>query len=505
MLNLVDNFLNKITMYRLTLYYLIFLVGSAFVLGMFNLLPFTVFRLAFSVVFLLVFAWIVNKIFSIVFEAPTNFESVYITALILSLVLTPTKGFSDLQFFAWAAVGAVSAKFILAINRKHIFNPAAFGMVAASIATGSAPSWWVGTAYMAPFVLIGGLLIVRKVRKSDMVLGFLGTALAIIIGTSLARGSGLFLTLQRTFLDSPLLFFTFVMLTEPYTTPVKRTWQVVYGVIVGFLFVPQIHFGPLYTTPEVALLAGNIFSYVVSPTKRILLTLKEKVQIAPDMFDFVFLADKSLPYTAGQYLEWTVPHKMVDSRGTRRYFTLASSPTEQEFRMGVKFYPSASSFKRTLFSLGEGAQIFAGQLAGEFTMPKDVNQKLVFIAGGIGITPYRSMVKYLLDCGEKRPITLIYSNKKIQDIVYEDIFGRARDQLGLKVVYTLTDPGVPGDWSGKAGFIDSKMIMEEVPDWKSALFYVSGPHSMVNAFEKTLKQMGVGAGQIKIDFFPGFV
>lgn len=505
MLNFVDNFLNNITMYRLTLYYLIFLNAVAGVLSFVGLLPFGFFPFIFSLLFVLAFCWVTNKVFAIVFEVPVNVESVYITALILVLVLTPFKIFDDLQFLAWAPIAAISGKFIFSINRRHIFNPAAFGIVVASFATGQVASWWVGTLVMAPFVFLGGLLVVRKIRRFDLVLAFFVVALAVIFGASLAKGTDVTRILRSVFLDSPILFFAFVMLTEPLTTPAKKIWQVVYGLVVGLMFVPQIHFGAFYTTPELALLIGNIFSYAVSGGRRALLKLKEKAQMAQDTYGFTFVPDTRFSYTPGQYLEWTVPHSGVDSRGNRRYFTLSSSPTEAELMIGVKFYQNSSSFKKALGSLLSGDQIFAGQLAGEFTLPVDQTKKLVFIAGGIGITPYRSMIKFLLDKGEKRPITLLYSNKKIGDIVYKDIFDSAVEKLGIKTVYTLTDPGVPQSWTGKVGFIDQKMIQEEIPDWKDSLFYISGPHSMVNVFEKVLKQMGIGGNKIKIDFFPGFV
>ncbi len=137
--------------------------------------------------------------------------------------------------------------------------------------------------------------------------------------------------------------------------------------------------------------------------------------------------------------------------------------------------------------------LVASQLAGEFTLPKDLNKKLCFIAGGIGITPFRSMIKFLLDTNQKRDITLLFSNKTELDIVYKDIFDQAFLKLGIKTVYVNTD---------KMGFIDEMMIREQVFDFKDRTFYISGPHSMIDAFEKTLKNLGVK--NIKVDFFPGY-
>jgi ferredoxin-NADP reductase len=144
-------------------------------------------------------------------------------------------------------------------------------------------------------------------------------------------------------------------------------------------------------------------------------------------------------------------------------------------------------------------------LAGDFTLPKDQSEKLVFIAGGIGITPFRSMAQYLMDTKQKRDIVMLYSNKTIPEIAYRDVFDRAQE-IGLKTVYTVTNENpIPQDWTGKTGFINEAMLREEVPDFKTRMFYISGPRSMVVLFDDLLKKMGVPESNIKKDFFPGFV
>lgn len=487
------------------LYVLIGLVVMAMVLSVLGVLPFRPVDLMFSATFLTATCWATNRIFVKVFKAPTNLESVYITALILALILTPIKSVQELPLLFWVAVWAMASKYILAIKKKHIFNPAALSVALTALTLNYSASWWVVTAWMAPFVAVGGLLIVRKIRRFDMVFSFFVVASVVILGASALKGNDLLLTAQRLILDIPILFFAFVMLTEPLTTPARKIWQVVYGSLVGILFAPFIHLGFFYFTPETALLVGNIFSYIVSPKEKLLLMLKEKIQIAPDIYDFVFGLDEKLNFLPGQYMEWTLGHENPDSRGSRRYFTIAASPTEENLRIGIKFYPNGSSFKKALIALQSGDAIVASQLAGEFTLPKDPNKKLAFIAGGIGVTPYRSMIKYLLDLSQKRDIILLYSNKLASDIVYKEIFDEALQKLGIKTVYVLTDSAnVPAGWSGRVGFIDTKMIAEGVPDFKDRTFYISGPHSMVDAFEKQLKAMGVPGNQLKADFFPGY-
>jgi ferredoxin-NADP reductase len=295
------------------------------------------------------------------------------------------------------------------------------------------------------------------------------------------------------------------MLTEPMTLPPTRMLRIVYGLIAGFLFVPQIHIGSLYFTPELALILGNVFTYLVSPDKKLILKLDKIINLTPDTYDFVFTPDQKMNFKPGQYMELTLDHPSQDSRGIRRYLTIASSPTEKEFRFGVKFYNKASSFKKTLIQMKQDQEIVASQLAGDFTLPQDKNKKLVFIAGGIGITPFRSMIKYMLDKKEKRTVTLLYANWTQNDIAYKNIFNEAENQLGMKTVYSCAKtPTVLPDGHRCRGLLKEQDIIEEIPDYKERLFYISGPPSMVKAFEGYLKNIGVKNKNVVTDYFPGF-
>lgn len=504
----IDSFLNGITMYRLVLYYLAGLLLIACVFGFLGILPYGPLRILSTVFILLAVCWITNYVFAKIYEVPANIESVYITALILALIITPIQTLINipyLLFTFWAGILAMASKYILAINKKHIFNPAAIAVVLTAIFLGQAASWWVGTAAMLPFVLIGGALIVKKISRFDLVFGFLTMAVASVAIGSLISGAPVFTALSQTLLYSPLFFFAFVMLTEPLTTPPTKNLQLAYGGLVGFLFNPSLSFMGVYSTPELALVLGNIFSYVVSPKRRLMLKLKEKIKLSPDTYEFVFEPSEKIGFRPGQYLEWTLRHQKPDNRGNRRYFTVASSPTEKELRIGVKFYPESSSFKEALFSLQKGEVIAASQLAGDFTLPKDRAQKLAFIAGGIGVTPFRSMVKYMMDKGDKRSAVLLYSNRREQDIAYKDVFDEAEKKIGLKTIYALTEQlSDNSDWLGAMGLIDAETIKKEVPDYYDRIFYISGPRAMVVSFESTLKSIGIPANQIKTDFFPGF-
>lgn len=505
-MNFIDRFLNGITMYRLLLYFLTLLIAVATLCALWGLLPYSPIAILFSTTIATAVCWIMNELCAWIFKAHPNVESVYITAFILALIVTPAPP-SDLRgvaFLVWACVFAIASKYVLAIGRKHIFNPAAFGVAFVSLTLGGAASWWVGgNLVLLPLVLIGGLLVVRKLQRFDLVLSFMAVALVVTTLTT-HSSSGVWVPAWQTILHSPLFFLAFIMLTEPLTAPPTRALRVAYGAIVGALFTPMMHIASFYFTPEIALVAGNVFSYLVSPKGRLMLRLKKIEQTSASTSEFVFASDVPLSFKPGQYLEWTLPHQKSDARGNRRYFTISSSPTEPDIRFGVKFYDPPSSFKRTLADMRADGEISASQLAGEFIMPEDKTKKLVFIAGGIGITPFRSMIKHLLDTKDKRSVLLLYSNKKAADIAYRPLFDQVQRELGIKTIYAITgDPDAMQ--KGYVTVIDAHLIKKEVPDYLDRVFYLSGPRAMVLAFRHSLRELGVPRRHIKEDFFPGFV
>jgi ferredoxin-NADP reductase len=442
-------------------------------------------------------------IFSYLFRVPTNTESFYITAFILTLIVQPAVDKSGFMLLIWASLFAMASKFILVINRRHIFNPAAVAMVACVYLFGQGASWWVGNMYLQIVLILGGLLIVRKIRRGYMVATFIAVNLACVALYSYMHGTDVWFTVKSLFIYSQIFFFATVMFTEPATTPPTHKLRILYGAIVGFLASPFAAYGNFYFTPELALVAGNIYSFLVSPKFRLVMTFLEKRKIGEDIYEFVFAPNRKLNFRPGQYLEWTYDHSKPDLRGNRRYFTIASSPTEENVRLGVKFYPEASSFKKSLQEITSGQKLMAGQLAGDFTLPKNPKKKLIFIAGGIGITPYRSMLKYLLDKNEKRPITMFLSCKSEFEIVYREILSEADTKLGIKTIYTLTQD-IPQDWGGERGRVSPEMIKKYVADFQDRSYYISGTHSMVTGTEKMLRAMGIPKKQIITDFFPGF-
>jgi ferredoxin-NADP reductase len=341
-----------------------------------------------------------------------------------------------------------------------------------------------------------------------MVIIFLVTYLLLIgAGSFLLGGSLMSIAAlwQQSIFYSAVFFFAFMMLTEPLTSPATKKQRGYYSIVTALFFAtPQLRAITIGLTPEMALCLGNIFTYIINPNYRLDLALKSKLQLSRDTFLFGFQKPKDFNFIPGQYMEWTLPHKGADSRGNRRYFSISSSPTENEITMTVKFYDKASSYKTELFNLQSSKQLVAAQVAGDFTLPTNLKIPLVFIAGGVGIAPFRSMIQYIIDKNLQVDIILIFTNKTKTDIIFSDVFSRAQEN-GVKTIYNLTDvQNVPADWQGSTGYITAEKIKALIPDYLKRFYYLSGPQLMVQNFEGELSKAGVAKKQIKTDFFPGY-
>ncbi len=492
----LDAQLDKLTTYRLVLYLLCIYVGVASLLGFAGKLGFSGLSILGSVVWLVAVCRATNWSISKFFKLPRNHESDLISALILSLILTPASDLHSYVVLAGAGVAAMGSKYLLTFYRRHIFNPAALGAFISGILFHQYASWWVGTHTLAPFLLIGGLLILRKMKRTQIVGLFVFIYLAYLILHSSTGITGHLIWVGLV--STPLLFFTTVMLTEPLTSPTSFRKGLVYAAVVGLLYsVAAAHF-----SPEKALLAGNVLAFAMTPSRSLLYKLINRSKEAEGIYSFTFESPRKINFQAGQYMEWTLPGVAADSRGNRRYLTVASSPTEENLMFTVKIPSQSSSFKTSLMNMKPGDQILASQLGGDFTLPKDNTQKLAFIAGGVGITPFHSMLKYLVDTNQKIDAHLFYSLNSPAELAYKNLLVTAQGQ-GLKN-HIVISKDAPAGWKGLTGYIDERLIGVSLPDYMQRHFYISGPQGFVSAVHQSLLRLGVEHAHIKTDFFPGY-
>lgn len=500
----IDRLLNGVTMYRLVVRLLFALAGYAIVLGFSGIISYDGLSLALSLLIVCVTCYVTNLICARLWKAPVNVESSMITALILFFVMYPATTFEDGLLLAASGALAMASKYVIAVRKKHVFNPVAISAVILGLSGYGSAVWWVGTPSLLPAVLIVGLLIVRKIRRFSMFVACIVASYVTAAAYALHRDVAMFDALVQHTVSWPIFFFASVMVTEPLTTPPRHRQRMAYGAFVGALSSWPISIGFVYFTPELALLIGNAFSYVVVMRRRLILRLKEGSEIAHDTYEFSFVHDPPpLRFMPGQYLEWTLPSRDHDSRGNRRYFTISSAPSEEHLKIGVKIMREHSSFKEELKNMKPGDVIHAGQLAGDFLLPVDTKQKLAFIAGGIGITPFRSMIMEMMHQKRRRDVVLFYGNRTAADVAYKDIFDRAASEVGLKTVHVLgeTSDAMP---DAETGYVDEEKIRRHAPDFKERMFYVSGPSAMVDIFKKLLSDMGVPRENVVTDYFPGF-
>lgn len=505
MIKQFDRWLNNITMYALVQYGLLAVITIATGLGFAGILPYSGWSILISVTILASVCRGLNLLLAKLWRATPSVESATITGFILTLVLAPPRAPRDYLTLALVAAVAMMSKYVLAVRRQHVFNPAAIALVIIGLAGSTSAIWWVATPVLLPATAILGFLVARKLQRLSFVATCISAALVVMSALAIQQGSWTPSVITTAFLSWPLVFWATIMVTEPATIPTTKRLRYAYAVIAGGLFAAQLQVGPIATTPEVALVIANLFAFGVSRRRRVRLTLVETRELAASTQEFVFKADRSMPFKAGQYLEWALPHRRPDLRGSRRYFTIAASPTEEHLRLGIKLGPGRiSSFKTALAAMTPGQWLTAAHAAGDFTLPEDPTIPLVWIAGGIGVTPFRSMAKFLNDTKDKRKVDLLYLAGLPEAFAYRDVFDEAAKKLGIRVHYILTDPTKDPKWAGPTGPLTPEMLAKLVPDWSSRRYYVSGPSGLVASLRGKLSASGIKASDIKVDDFPGF-
>ena len=235
---------------------------------------------------------------------------------------------------------------------------------------------------------------------------------------------------------------------------------------------------------------------------------KEKLQ-GTDVMKFR-IARGGIDYTAGQYAFFKLDRISGDARGPIRHFSIASSPTEQDHIL-ISTRIRDTQYKQKLASLKEGAKILVWGPEGEFVLHDDYSKPAVFLSGGIGVTPFRSMIKYATDKQLPIKITMFDSNKNQQNILYKEEFDRwAEQNKNFKVIYAVTEEeqeAINSNWSGERGRIGKLMLERHLSKGEigNAIFYICGPPGMLKAMQELLqKEMQIPKDRFKVEAFTGY-
>ena len=220
------------------------------------------------------------------------------------------------------------------------------------------------------------------------------------------------------------------------------------------------------------------------------LTLLEKEHLVDNVWAFRFQPDGAFNWTAGQYIRVELPHDNPDHEGTKRWFTNSAAPYEGIMQITTRV--SNSTFKQALSRLEPGDTLeLIENPEGDFVW-QNSDHPVVFVAGGIGITPFHSMLKQRAHDGLPLNVTVVYGSRT-PDVPFKDELAAWQvDDSNLKVLYEVGQP------------LTAKKLVELIPNLNDSLVYVSGPEPMVQALSKDLKQHGLPEAQLKQDEFPNY-
>lgn len=251
--------------------------------------------------------------------------------------------------------------------------------------------------------------------------------------------------------------------------------------------------------------ANNFFivpvSVLYNSNMKAMVNSKEEIAEGTLMVTFE-VVDQLPDFKPGQYFFLTLPNlKYPDERGTRRHFSIINSPNEKGI-LSMATRMTDSGFKKTLSELPIGTDVEVGPIAGVFVLPESFDRPLVFISGGIGITPFMSMLRYVAE--EKLPakITLIYSNRNQGSTAFlKEVEELSKIIPNFKLILTMTEDNA---WAGETRKVDAKFIMDYTKNLKNPFFFVVGPPAMTEAVAQELKKIPIDDQNIKIEKFTGY-
>ncbi len=218
------------------------------------------------------------------------------------------------------------------------------------------------------------------------------------------------------------------------------------------------------------------------------LTLAKKVSLGQDVVSFIFNPEKTIVWEPGQFMRFVLKHESPDERGTERWFTISSAPFEKTITITTKLTPNhSSSFKKALTLMKIGGSLEADRPIGDFIL-KEVGENNIFLAGGIGITPFRSIFAQKDYEQAKINGTLLYLSNN-NSFIFKDELDEYTQSSGIKAYYLKKRP--------------DDLINGLNPTDSSAI-YISGPAQMVDAYKKIISLRGYKDDQVMTDFFPGY-
>ena len=239
---------------------------------------------------------------------------------------------------------------------------------------------------------------------------------------------------------------------------------------------------------------------------RFITQLIDRTEVAEGTLAFAFTRPAGFDFGAGQHLTITLPNPLYeDEKGNSRTFSIVSPPQDRE-RLWIATRMTGSALKRSLAEMPLGSPVSIFGPAGDFTLHPDPAVPAVFIAGGIGITPFRSMLLDAAARGRQHRFTLIYSNRAPAGAAFHvELAALAQRQASFRYVPTMThvEPSAP-PWLGERRMVDAAFLRDYVPELAALIVYLAGPPGLVAAATQTLLAAGADPNRLYAEEFSGY-
>ena len=232
--------------------------------------------------------------------------------------------------------------------------------------------------------------------------------------------------------------------------------------------------------------------------------LQKRENVAEGTIAFHFSKPEGFTFKPGQAIDLMLDVPGLTGDAARHAFSLVCAPTENELIIATRMRDSA--FKRALGALPIGAKVAIDGPFGSLTLHNKVARPACFIAGGIGITPFMSMLRHAAQQQSEHRLVLLYSNRRPEDAAFlAELQDLERRNRNFRLVATMTDmEKSAASWGGETGMIDADFLSRVLTDLPSAIVYLAGPPGMVEAMRAVLEKAGVDSDDVRSEEFYGY-
>jgi ferredoxin-NADP reductase len=228
-------------------------------------------------------------------------------------------------------------------------------------------------------------------------------------------------------------------------------------------------------------------------------------EVAEGTMAFHFAKPADFQFRAGQAVDITLLNPPeTDAEGNTRAFSIASAPFDGDLMVATRMRDSA--FKRVLRNAASGLQVKIEGPSGSFVLHRKAEKPAVFLAGGIGITPFLSIIRQATHDKAPHQLYLFYSNRRPEDAAFlDELLKAAKQNSNFHLIATMTEMEKSHRlWNGETGFINSDMIARHLPSLQGPIYYLAGPPAMVAAMRRILTEAGVDEDDIRTEEFSGY-